>query len=324
MNTGRKNIVVLGGGTGTSIVLRGLKKYPVNLTAIPAMADDGGSTGILRRELGILPPGDVRQCIIALADDRIHAERLLSYRFSVGTFAGHNAGNILLGALELEFGNLEEALSYCCSLFRIQGNIYPATFTKTSLVGHFPNKIVQGQSLLHAKNLEKLLKITLHPLPKTNPKALSALQSADAIIFAPGDWYSSIIPNLLIPGIRNVINKSTAVKIHICNLVTTKKHTDTWSVRTFRKNLEIFLRGHIDYTLYNNKIPQGKAAMPFTKRGHTFVKIDNNLDECYISAPLIDTELVPQRRADPILRNPVRHDECALAKTIMAIIENHT
>lgn len=180
-----KNIVVLGGGTGTAIVLRSLKKYPVHLTAIPSMADDGGSTGILRRELGVLPAGDVRQCLIALADKKTMPEKMLGHRFSRGTLAGHNVGNILLAALEQHYGNFEEALAHCATLFHMQGALYPATLENVTLVAHFPNKIVRGQSAIHVRNLTSLKKMTLDPVPTANPKALKALVSAHVIIFAP-------------------------------------------------------------------------------------------------------------------------------------------
>jgi uncharacterized cofD-like protein len=316
-----KNIVVLGGGTGTATVLRGLKRYPVNLIAIPSMADDGGSTGILRRELGVLPAGDVRQCLIALADEKTKPEKLLAHRFGTGSCAGHNVGNLIFAALEKEYNGFEKALEHCAVLFRIRGAIYPATLTNITLVAYFQNETIRGQSAIHARNLAGLKKMTLEPVPRANPKALAAVRSADAIVFAPGDWCCSIVPNHLIPAIRNSINASPAIKIQLCNLVTTKKHTHGWSVRTFREKLETLLRNTVDSTIYNSNILHGKSAAPYVAAGRAFVQIDMNLDQSYTPANILSATLVKSSKKDLIPRNPVRHDESALARVIMNILK---
>ncbi|TSC62331.1 MAG: hypothetical protein G01um101448_1060 [Parcubacteria group bacterium Gr01-1014_48] len=316
----RKNVVVLGGGTGTATVLRSLKKYPVNLIAIPSMADDGGSTGVLRRELGVLPAGDVRQCLIALADEKTRSEKLLAHRFGAGAFAGHNVGNLVFAALEQEYGSFAKALDHCATLFHIQGTIHPATFTPITLVAHFEQETIRGESAIHAKNLVGLKNMTLDPLPRVNPKAIKALRAADTIIFAPGDWCCSVMPNLLIPGIKNTINASTALKIQICNLMTTKNHTDGWSVRTFREKLETLLQDTVDYTVCNSKIPKGKAAVSYAAAGREFVKIDNDLDTCYVLANVLSPILVKPSKKDFFQRNPVRHDEHALARVLISLV----
>ncbi len=312
-----KNIVVIGGGTGTAMVIRTLKKFPLYITALPAMADDGGSSGILRRELGVLPAGDVRQCIIALAENSVSTERLLGHRFTKGTLAGHNVGNIIFAALEKEGFSFEQALEYVCTLFHVHGAVHPTTLTPITLVAHLENEIVEGQSLVHTKDLTNIQHMSLRPAPRANPKALAAIREADAIVFAPGDWYSSIVPALLVPSIRHAIQKSSARKIHICNLMTTKGHTEGWSVETFRKKLEELLQSPIDDTVYNTRIPKGPSAEPFLGNGRTFVTFDNTKSKLYIPGTLLHSSLVSKRKGDPLLRNPVRHDEHALAILLM-------
>ncbi len=316
-----KNIVVIGGGTGTALVLRALRKYPLHLTALPAMMDDGGSTGILRRELGVLPAGDVRQCIIALADQKTGAERLLKYRFTKGTLAGHNVGNILLAALEKEHASFEKALLHACTLFHTRGMIHPTTLQKATLIARIGKKTIRGQSTIHKETLPLHVRLELDPLPRANPQAERAIRNANAIIFAPSDWYSSIVPALLVPGIQKNIKKSSAVKIHVCNLVTTKNHTAGWNVATFRQKLEELLRCNIDYTIYNTKVPKGAHAAPFVANDRAFVKFDGIKNTSYIPKRLLLNSLHNTKKGDLLERNPVRHNERVLGRTLMQIFE---
>lgn len=314
-----KNVVIVGGGTGTAMVLRALRKYPLYLTALPAMADDGGSTGILRRNLGVLPAGDVRQCIIALSADPTSAECLLGHRFTEDMLVGHNVGNIIFAALEKEYGNFEKAILYLGDLFQMQGAVHPTTLTPITLIAHMPREIIRGQSLIHTKDLTNIQRMSLTPAPRANSKALAAIREADAILFAPGDWYSSIVPALLVPSIRHAIKKSSACKIHICNLMTTKGHTEGWDVQTFRKKLEELLQSPVDYTIYNTKIPKGPSAAAFLGSGRAFVKFDNYKSKWYLHGTLLHKFLVSGKIGDPLLRNPVRHDEHALGVLLMRV-----
>lgn len=322
MSARHKKIVVLGGGTGTSAVLRALKAYPVHLTAIPSMADDGGSTGILRRELRVLPPGDVRQCIIALADNEDSARALFGYRFDKGVFRGHNMGNLILAALEQECGSFEKAVGQCSDLLSLRGAIHPATYTSVTLSARLKNETVRGQSAIHTRRLDTLEKLFLEPHPKANPQAITAINEADTIIFAPGDWFSSVMPNFLIPALRAAVKKSHAKKIHICNLATKRGHTDGWNVHTFRTKLEEAIGGTVDYTIYNGYLPRGKGAQRYEDPEHLLVEIDEYSKKCYIRAKLLRLSLAPRDRSDLLTRNNLRHDEKVLGAAIMNVVEH--
>ncbi len=185
-NGKRKKVVVIGGGTGTYTVLTGLKAYPLNLSAIVTMADDGGSTGILRDELGVLPPGDVRQCLVALSrSDRLMRE-LMNYRFSRGSLKGHNFGNILLSALEKVTGSFDAAVEKASDILRLAGRVFPATLDKVRLVTYLENgRILKGERTIHSANLKRVRDFKLFPRAKANPKAVEAILKADAVIMGP-------------------------------------------------------------------------------------------------------------------------------------------
>jgi len=251
------------------------------------------------------------------------AERLLAHRFTKGTFKGHNAGNIILAALEREFNDFEEAITYCGRLFSLRGTIHPSTLTPVTLIARDGRQTIAGQSVIHTRNLTGRVTLTLEPRPRANPKAVEAILAADVLVFAPGDWFSSLLPNFLIPDIRKAINASEAVKIHICNLMTSKKHTYGWSVRTFRKQLEKALHGSVDYTVYNTKFPKSARAKSSFDDNWSFVEIDKNLDKCYIQGELLCDTLVQKSRGDMLARNPVRHDEHVLGNIIMRLVEHH-
>ena len=235
----RKNIVVIGGGTGTFTVLSGLKKYPVNLTAIVSMADDGGSTGKLRDELGVLPPGDVRQCLVALStSDRLMRE-LINYRFEGGNLKGHSFGNLLLSALEKTTGSFDSAVEKAGEILRIEGTVLPATLDKVTLVARIGNRTVRGEQTIRDTKLNgSAPRFSLVPGGRANPKALAAIRSADAIIVGPGSFYTSIIPDLLVRGVSEAIRKSRAKKIFICNLMTHAEHTRGFAVADYAEALK--------------------------------------------------------------------------------------
>ena len=182
-----RKVVVMGGGTGTFTILTGLKKYPVALTALVAMADDGGSTGVLRDELGVLPPGDVRQCLVALSRESKLMRELMNYRFEKGSLKGHNFGNLFLSALEKFTGSFDKAIEKASEILRTEGKVIPSTLDKVVLIAELATgrKII-SESRIYEANLKKLKRIYLKPKSKANPKALRALKEADVIVMAPG------------------------------------------------------------------------------------------------------------------------------------------
>jgi len=222
----RLKIVTIGGGTGSFTLLRGLKKYPVDISAIVSMADDGGSTGVLRDELGVLPPGDVRQCLVALSDSSDVLRRLMNYRFAAGKLKGHSFGNLLLSGMEKITGSFSEGVEEVSRILNVRGEVIPVTKDNISLCMELNSgKILNGQSEIWKSDIiEKngIKKFYLKPTVKANPRAISRLKEADVVVIGPGSHYGSVLPNLLVEGISSAIVKSKAIVIYNCNLVNKK------------------------------------------------------------------------------------------------------
>jgi uncharacterized cofD-like protein len=225
-------IVVVGGGTGLSTLLRGLKNYSANITAIVTVADDGGSSGRLRREIGVLPPGDIRNCLAALADEEKLMTELFQYRFQAGGgLVGHSFGNLFLTAMSEITGDLEQAIATSSKVLAVRGQVLPATLSDMRLWAELSDgRRIEGESnITDAKGT--INKIGCTPAyPPAVPKALTAIQEADFIIIGPGSLYTSIIPNLLVPDIASAIAQSKAPRIYVCNVMTQEGETQGYSV----------------------------------------------------------------------------------------------
>ena len=206
-----KNIVTIGGGTGSYTVLSGLKNIPgISLTALVSMADDGGSTGILRDELGVLPPGDVRQCLVALSEHSDIARKLMNYRFGAGTLKGHSFGNIFLATLEKVTGNFIEGVEVASEILKVRGRVIPITDNKAKLSILLKNgELIEGENKINHSNLEDfgIEKVFYKNKVKLNENAEQAILEADYIILGPGNYYCSIVPNLIVNGFQKAILK---------------------------------------------------------------------------------------------------------------------
>ncbi|ADY57481.1 Uncharacterized protein family UPF0052 [Syntrophobotulus glycolicus DSM 8271] len=224
-------IVVIGGGTGLSALLNGLKEYTCNLTAIVTVADDGGSSGKLRRELGVLPPGDIRNCLEALAEKEDIMKDLFSYRFESGTLAGHSLGNLLLVGLADRFGDFQKGIEQVGKVFALRGAVFPSTLSQVTLEASFVDgRSVKGESSIR-DTPGKIKKLWLNPGNCTSPAvALEAIMKADMIVLGPGSLYTSVLPNLLVKDIRNAITLSKAPCVYVCNIMTEPGETDHYSV----------------------------------------------------------------------------------------------
>ncbi len=225
-------IVAIGGGTGLSTLLRGLKQYSSNITAIVTVADDGGSSGRLRREMGILPPGDIRNCIAALADEEKLLTELFQYRFHAGDgLSGHSFGNLFISAMTEITGDLEQAIDASAKVLAIRGKVLPATLTDVSLWAKLADgRIIEGESKI-TEAMGQIRQIGCHPAdPVALPAALAAIKEADYIIIGPGSLYTSIIPNLLVPAIRQALAEVTVPRVYVCNIMTQPGETDNYSV----------------------------------------------------------------------------------------------
>ncbi|NLP43509.1 MAG: YvcK family protein, partial [Peptococcaceae bacterium] len=224
-------IVVVGGGTGLSALLRGLKEYTSNLTAIVTVGDDGGSSGRLRRELGVLPPGDVRNCLVALAEKEDLMEELFSYRFANGTLEGHSLGNLFLAGLAGKYGDFQKSIEHVAKVFALKGEVYPSTLAPITLKAHFEDgRSVNGETAIRSTpgkiKYLKIVPANCKPLPG----ALKAIEEADLIVLGPGSLYTSVLPNLLVSGLREEIAKAKAPCIYVCNIMTEPGETDNFTV----------------------------------------------------------------------------------------------
>lgn len=322
-----KHIVCLGGGTGTFMVLSGLKKYPVRLSAIVSMADDGGSSGRLRDELGILPPGDVRQCLVALSEESLLLRKLFNYRFRKGALSGHSFGNLFMAALEKITGSFDRAVQEISKILKIKGEVIPVTLNKVWLRAKLENNIeLKGENEINNSPLLskfKVKKLFLRPKARANPKAILAIKKADLIVLGPGNLYCSILPNFLPEGIVPALSKSKAKKIYICNLMTKYGHTDGFSVEDFLKIIESYLgRGVIDYVIFNKKRPSAKFLKKYAAEGE-FIDFNQDLlkKKRFIGANLINSKIYKPDPGDIFLKRTfIRHDPDKLAKLIMKLL----
>lgn len=256
-NSKQPEIVVIGGGTGLSILLNGIKTVFENISAIIGVSDDGGSSGSLRKEFGILPPGDFRNCLIALSNSENNLIELLNYRFkSQSKLNNHNLGNLILFALENITHDFEESISVLGDLLNIKGKIVPAALTPIDLTATLETgTIIQGETNIRSFG-EAVKSIKISPVNiKANPNAIKIIEKADLILVGPGSLYSSIIPNLLIKGIKNAILNSKAQKYLICNVATENGETNNYDSNDHIQSIQNHLNKNIfDSIIVNNNI----------------------------------------------------------------------
>jgi uncharacterized cofD-like protein len=317
-----RNIVIIGGGTGTSTLLQGLKKYPVNLSVIVSTADDGGSTGKLRKELGVIPPGDIRQCLVALSEAPDEAKEMFNFRFSGGALKGHSAGNIILASLEKATGSIERAISIMSGVLKVKGSIYPVTLKPTTLTAILTN----GKKIIGEHNIDeprgnaefKIKNLELKPAVPANPKAIDAIKNADVIVFGPGDLYTSTLPNLLVKGIKEAVNNSKAKKVFITNIMTKHGQTDDFNAADFVVELEKYLHGKINLVLANNKKPAAGYLAAYKKENSDFIEM-GKMSEAKIKViadDFLSKDIFKKTSGDSLKRSMLRHDSEKLAKLI--------
>ena len=248
-------VTVIGGGHGLSVLLRGIKASTSNVSAVVTVADDGGSSGRLREEFGIIPPGDLRNCLVALADTEPLMEKLFQYRFEGKTaLAGHSFGNLFIAAMNEVTGDMETALQESSKVLAVKGRVLPASKEYIRLDAIMEDgTVVEGESRIPEAH-KRIKRVRLFPKKVSAvPSALEAIETADAIILGPGSLYTSIMPNLLVEGVAATLKKSKAIKIYICNVMTQPGETDNYTASMHAKAiLEHAGRGVIDYVLVNS------------------------------------------------------------------------
>ena len=310
-------VVSLGGGTGLSNLLRGLKIYTSNLTAIVTVADDGGSSGRLRTEMGILPPGDIRNCLIALADMEPLMEKLLQHRFSKNSsLQGHSFGNLFIASMnEVVGGNFEEAVQESSKVLAIKGQVLPATNENVQLGAIYDdNQVKMGESVIPVRN-KKIKKVFLKPAScEPTAAALRAIKEAEIITIGPGSLYTSILPNLLVPGIAEAIRNSRAPKIYICNLMTQPGETDNYTASDHLQAISLHVGDCIvDYVIVNHKQGPEKLRKRYQQEGAYPVKSDHR-KLAKMNVEVISGDLLSENEF-------LRHDPLQTAAEIFSIIE---
>jgi len=272
-------IVVIGGGTGSFSVLSGLKYHTNSITALVNMIDDGGSTGQLRDEYGVLPPGDIRQCLVALSDAPQAVRDLFNFRFpGTSGLAGHSFGNLFLSAVEMMSDNFSQAVKVAADVLNIKGRVYPVTLDKCQLVMEVAGDKTIGQSAIVAKKIAEHSKpkLYLEPDAEVGPEALEAIKTADLVVIAPGNLYASIIPTLLVKGISQGLKLTKAPILFICNLVNKDNHTANFAVDDYVNEIERFIgKDTIDSVLYNVDIPSKELLTKYALDGEYPVIFDS-------------------------------------------------
>ena len=314
-------IAAIGGGTGLSTMLRGLKKYTKNLSAIVTVADDGGGSGVLRRDMGMLPPGDVRHCMEALANTEPIMEKLLTYRFTEGALAGQSFGNLFLAGLNEVIGSFEGAVQHLSKVLAITGEVIPVTNADVQLEAVFENGTrVLGESSIYAFKKEQNCRIDHVNLIPERPRpldaALRAIREADLILLGPGSLYTSVIPNLLVDGIAEELARADAPKIYICNIMTQEGETEGC---TAADHIEALLAhgapGMLDLCLVNNEPVQPDLVEKYQAESAAPMVVDWERIAA-LGLQLVERPLADQRG------NYARHDPDRLAEAILEIYRN--
>ncbi len=325
-------IAVIGGGTGSFTLLNALKYHSSQIAALVNMVDDGGSTGVLRDELGALPPGDVRQCLVALSTSP-KVRDLFSYRFEEGTFGGHSFGNILLTALEKTTGSFSEAVETASEILRIKGKVIPVTLDDVRLKMEWKDTslILHGERVIDAEHFKqdpRKATLSLTPAVSVNTMAIDAIMQADLVVIAPGDLYTSLGPLLITPGIGEALKSTHAVTVYVSNLVTKQGQTDGFTVNDHANEIERLAdESFLDYVLYNQQVPTQTQIDRYKKEDAHIVPLDaQELKTASYQAiggnflgPVVEKE-----KADiiPVTRALIRHDSNAIARALMELYAN--
>lgn len=327
-----KKIVTIGGGTGSFTLLRGLKKYPFQLSAIVSMSDNGGSTGVLRDELGVLPPGDVRQCLVALSESPEILRDLMNYRFESGALKGHNFGNLFISAMEKIKGDFSSGVEEAAKILNVKGEVIPVTNQDANLCMELKNgKILNGEKeVTLCKSIKKsgVRRFHLKPNVKANAKAIRRILEADMVIIGPGNHYSSIVPNLLVDGIAKAIRETKAEILYNCNMANIGGQTDGFTLDDYVDSINSYIGSNrVDYVIYNTKKPSEKLIERYASQKELLVKFDEK-DRSKRNYKIIKSDILSRTKpkfskADAIAsrRSLIRHDSDKLAKIIALIFD---
>ncbi|MBW2994986.1 YvcK family protein [Candidatus Woesearchaeota archaeon] len=310
-----KKVVVIGGGTGSYTVLRGLKNYNCNITAVVSMADSGGSTGVLRDEYGVLPPGDIRRALVALSEESEVTKDLMKFRFKNGSFKGHTVGNIILTALKEITGSDRNAIEAANRILKIKGKVLPVTLNNSTLYAELEDGVtLKGQANITQRStypIANIKKVFLLPMSNANNETTDEIKEADIIVIGPGDLYTSVIPNLLVKGIPEAIRKSKAEKIYVCNIMTKYAETHKFSVSDHVEQIKNYFGCYPDKIIVNNAEAPEDLLLKY-KAENAFPVVNDSSKLRDRIKKIIEADLITK----PVL---IRHDPDKLACAILGI-----
>jgi len=321
----KKRIVTIGGGTGSFMLLSELKKHDVDITAVVTMFDSGGSTGVLRDELGVLPAGDVRQALVALSETAQELRDLFLYRFDAGGLSGHNFGNLFLSGLEKTTGSFQKAVHTASEILNIKGTIAPATYEDTQLVLEKKDgEVIYGEGSIDSSVIQPYRSLSLSKTPQASPEAVKAILEADIVIINPGNFFCSILPNMLIPGIREALAKTDARVIYITNLMTKAGHTNNYTADMYVKQINKYAKNSVvtDVIINTNQdVRDPETIQRYKQNGEEFVFEGDveSMDVVVHKADLLSHEIFLQNTSDAVKRSFVRHDPKKLISLILSI-----
>ena len=325
-----KKVTILGGGTGTFVVLSAIKKEEIDLAAIVSMTDSGGSTGRLRDQLGVLPPGDLRQALVALSEAPMLWRKLFLYRFEQGDLQGHNFGNIFLSALEKVTDNYEDVIKTASYVLQTKGKVIPVTFETANLCVEYANgKTLKGEGKIDSNYLEKsrIVKAYLEPKVNAHSEAIKRIEESDYLIIGPGDLYATIISVLLPGGIREAILKSGAKIIFNMNLMTKSGQATSYKASDYITDLTVYMGRAPDTVVINTgEIP--KSALEwYAEEGES--PVQNDLKSASFKGRITEGDIVDKKQfvkseadkyVDPRVRSILRHDPEKLSRVLKEII----
>lgn len=332
---GMKKIVTIGGGTGSYTLLSGLRDYPFDLTAVVSMADDGGSTGFLRDELGVLPPGDVRQCLVALSDAPETMRALMNYRFTDGDgLRGHNFGNLLLSALEKITGSFAGAVAEASRILGVRGRVVPVSGGDMRLVITLENgTVVEGERQLDEN--PEVRSVGVHSVALARPvrataAAVAAIRAADIIVIGPGDHFGSILPNLFVGGVARAIKSTAASVVFVAPLTNKRGHREHFSVGDYVDALEVHIgHGRIDTVVANTRVPSAAMVAQYEamEGRDSLVRLDADdmarRTYAIVRGDFLRTRMPGRAKGDmaAATRSFIRHDSAKLARAIALVAE---
>ena len=308
----RPHIAALGGGTGLSSLLRGLKARSLDITAIVTVADDGGSSGRLRRELGVLPPGDIRNCLVALAEDESLMGRLFQHRFEGGDLTGHSFGNLFLAALTEVTGNFDLAIQECSRVLKIRGSVLPSTLAQISLwAERADGSRVCGESAITSGS-GPCRRVWLEPEPVAHPPSLEAIADADLVLLGPGSLFTSVLPHLAVPELVDAIAGARGVRAYVCNVMTQPGETDGFDAVDHLERVLEASHGGVDMIVVHGGPLDPVAAAAYAAQGQEPVRADPDRLRA-LGVKVIARDLAEEGRM-------VRHSPEALARVLTELV----